>query len=93
MKCLGIGQNRKRFKVMIDGKYEKGSQNKVFPKKISSCKIISVNLVSEKHGIRGNADEVHILVDGTCTFRLQIRHMMKGSLKHIKSVGHVCLND
>jgi len=70
MKCLGIGQNEeKRFKVMMGREIheKRGSQNKEYlPKKIGSCKkMISINLVSEKYGIRGNPDEVHILEDGT----------------------------
>jgi CRISPR-associated exonuclease Cas4 len=70
MKCLGIGQNEeKRFKVMMGRNIHerRESQNKAYlPKKIGSCnKMIGVNLVSEKYVIRGNADEVHTLKDGT----------------------------
>ncbi|ABN54415.1 MAG TPA: CRISPR-associated protein Cas4 [Hungateiclostridium thermocellum] len=70
MKCLGIDQNvEKRFKVMIGREIheKRGEQNKNYlPKKIGSIhKMIGVNLVSEKYGIKGNADEVHTLADGT----------------------------
>ncbi|HOM03719.1 MAG TPA: CRISPR-associated protein Cas4 [Acetivibrio sp.] len=70
MKCLGIDQNEeKRFKVMMGREIHKkrGEQNKNYlPKKIGSIgKMIGVNLVSEKYGIRGSADEVHTLFDGT----------------------------
>lgn len=70
MKCLGISQNEeKRFKVMMGREVhdKRGSQNKDYlSKKVGSCgKMISVNLVSEKYGIRGTADEVHKLEDGT----------------------------
>lgn len=70
MKCLGIRQNEeKRFKVMMgrDIHEKRGRQNKAYlPKKIGSCnKMIGINLVSEKYGIRGNSDEVHTFKDGT----------------------------
>ena len=53
----------KRFKVMMGRKLRKRkSKQEYLPKKIGSCKkMISINLVSEKYGIRGNPDEVHIL--------------------------------
>ena len=70
MKCLGISQNEeKRFKVMMGREiHEKreGQNRDYLPKKIGSCgKRISVNLVSEKYGVRGKADEIHELEDGT----------------------------
>ena len=70
MKCLGISQNEeKRFKVMMGREiHEKreGQNRDYLPKKIGSCsKRIGVNLVSEKYGVRGKADEIHELEDGT----------------------------
>jgi len=70
MKCLGISQNEeKRFKVMMGREiHEKreGRNRDYLPKKIGSCsKRISINLVSEKYGVRGRADEIHELEDGT----------------------------
>lgn len=70
MKCLGISQNEeKRFKVMMGREIheKREGQNKDYlPKKIGSCgKRIGVNLVSEKYGVRGKADEIHELEDGT----------------------------
>jgi len=70
MKCLGISQNEeKRFKVMMGRQIHDNKENRnrdYLRKKIGSCeKIIGVNLVSEKYGVRGNADEIHKLEDGT----------------------------
>ncbi|AEV68757.1 CRISPR-associated protein Cas4 [Acetivibrio clariflavus] len=70
MKCLGISQNEeKRFKVMMGRQLheKRESENRDYlRKKIGSCgKRIGVNLVSEKYGIKGNADEIHELEDGT----------------------------
>lgn len=70
MKCLGIEQHEdKRFKVMMGREVheKRGRQNKDYLRRsISSCgKLLDVSLVSEKYGIRGKADEVHTLEDGT----------------------------
>lgn len=70
MKCLGISQNEeKRFKVMMGREIHdkrEGQNRDYLPKKIGSCgKRIGVNLVSGKYGVRGKADEIHDLEDGT----------------------------
>lgn len=69
MKCLGISQHEeKRFKVMMgrDVHEKREKHNKEYlRKKFGSCgKIVDVNLVSEKFGVRGKADEIHTLEDG-----------------------------
>lgn len=70
MKCLGISQHEeKRFKVQMGREVHKKreSQNKDYlRKKINTReKLLDVNLVSEKYEIRGKADEIHYLEDGT----------------------------